>query len=222
VNVTPGMAFIPKSNPFVDDPTALPEVYAYGFRNPWRFSFDLKTGALAIADVGQDEVEEIDYAARGQAAGRNYGWHLCEGDQAFPPVGRPRVPCTAPNTVLPEITHLHRDGYCAAIGGFFVRDRSLGRYYGRYLYGDWCHAGIRSARLGVPAAQRDDRETGVSLVALTGFGQDAGGCIYANSIVGQVVRIQAAPVPGQVLPKPGWGKLPCAKLPRPAEATAPL
>jgi glucose/arabinose dehydrogenase len=217
VNPRPGMDFIPSGNPFVHTTGAAPEVYAYGFRNPWRFSFDLVSGALAIADVGQDEVEEIDYARRGQAAGKNYGWHLCEGNQAFPPVGRPRQPCAAKGTVAPEITHRHADGYCAAIGGYVVRDRSLGAYYGRYLYGDWCHGGMLTARLGVPARLRDDRPTGLTLVATTAFGQDAGGCLYAMSLVGEVDRIEAAPVrdrDDRRRVQKGYGRVKCARLPR--------
>lgn len=194
LNPRAGQSLIPSNNPFAAESSAAPEIYAYGFRNPWRFSFDRLTGGLSIADVGQDEVEEIDYAAKGRAAGRNFGWNKCEGDQAFPPVGTPRAKCALKGSVAPSITMLHKQGYCAVIGGYVVRDKSLGRFYGRYLYGDWCKVGMRTARLGVTPAKRDDRAAGVGLVALTSFGEDAGGCLYATSITGIVARIQGPAV----------------------------
>ena len=213
-----GAALAPRGNPFLAVDKARPEMWAYGFRNPWRFSFDRATGAMAIADVGQDEVEEIDYVRRGDARGRNFGWNLCEGDQAFPPAGTPRKPCAAKNVVAPAITHRHADGYCAVIGGYMVRDRSLGNMYGRYLYGDWCQPGLRTARLGVPARLRDDRPVGLNLVALTAFGEDAGGCLYAMSLGGQVLRITAVRGDDQKpLPRPGRGKVACAAIPRDAD-----
>ena len=209
INTRPGLPFIPRDNPLLNVPHARPEIYAYGLRNPWRFSFDRATGALTIGDVGQDEVEEIDYLPKGQTAGKNFGWHQCEGNQAFPPTGNPRTPCTARRTVRPQIVHRHADGYCAIIGGYIVRDRSLGSLYGRYLYGDWCQPSLRTARLGVPAALRDDRSTRLRLVALTAFGEDAGGCLYAMSLSGQVSRITAT----STKTRPGHGKVACTRIP---------
>ena len=109
---------IPAGNPFAGRPGRRPEIWAYGLRNPWRFSFDRLTGALIIGDVGQDQQEEVDFAPRGTGAGANYGWSIFEGD-------RRNKPGTAPGAVFPVLVTLHSNGYCAIIGGYVVRDRSL-------------------------------------------------------------------------------------------------
>ncbi len=171
---------VPSSNPFVGRAGHRPEIWAYGLRNPWRFSFDRLTGALAIGDVGQDKEEEIDYARRGHSAGANYGWSVFEGDQRF-------KPGSAPGAVFPVLVKLHSDGYCAIIGGYVVRDKSLGSLYGRYLYGDLCQPGIRSAKLGGGHAT-GDRATGLSVSQLASFGQDSAGRVYAVSLAGPVYR----------------------------------
>src|SRR3954470_12521475 len=116
-----------------------PETYAYGLRNPFRFSFDRGTGDLVIGDVGQNAYEEVDFSPAGTAAGRNYGWHCREGKHPTPGVS-----CTPPqpvNPVDPVLEKAHStDGFCAIIGGYVVRDASLGSLAGRYVYGDNCAA----------------------------------------------------------------------------------
>jgi glucose/arabinose dehydrogenase len=179
---------VPPGNPFVGRTGVPPEIYAYGFRNPWKFTFDSVTGDLAIGDVGQDEVEEIDFRRNGSAAGANFGWNTCEATQAFPPKGNPRKRCTLKNTVRPSISLEHSEGYCAVIGGFVVRDRTLPTLYGRYLYGDLCKSGIRSTML-IPGAALDNRPAGLSVRDLTTFGQDSQGHLYAGSLDGGVWRI---------------------------------
>lgn len=184
-----GATLAPSNNPFVGVRHANPEVYAYGFRNPWRFSFDRLTGAMAIADVGQDTVEEVNFLQRGKAAGRNFGWNRCEGAQAFPITTAPATRCALAKAVRPGIQLQHEAGFCAVIGGYVVRDRSLGAYYGRYLYSDWCNGMLRSANPRGGDVTRDDRASTTAFVAPTSFGQDAGGCLYATSITGVVARI---------------------------------
>lgn len=179
---------VPPGNPFVGVPGAAPEVYAYGFRNPWRFSFDRLTGDLAVADVGQDTSEEIDFLRHGGGAGRDFGWRRCEGTRAFPQIG---APCPLADTVRPVIELRHADGYCAVIGGYVVRDPSLPGLYGRYVYGDFCRGGLRSASLTETGAH-DDRPVGLSIPSLSAFGEDANGCLYAVSLAGEVQRIAAA------------------------------
>jgi glucose/arabinose dehydrogenase len=172
---------IPKGNPFVGQRRKRPEIWAYGLRNPWRFSFDRLTGDLVIADVGQNQEEEVDFAPRGTGAGANYGWSIWEGD-------RRNKPGTAPHAVFPVLVTLHSGGYCAIIGGYVVRDRSLGGLYGRYLYGDLCKSQIRSARLSRGRAT-GDRATGLSVSNLSSFGQDTRGRVYAVSLSGPVYRL---------------------------------
>jgi glucose/arabinose dehydrogenase len=172
---------IPAGNPFAGEPGRRPEIWAYGLRNPWRFSFDRLTGALIIGDVGQDQQEEVDYAPRGTGAGANYGWSIFEGD-------RRNKPGTARGAVFPVLVTLHSQGYCAIIGGFVVRDHSLPALYGRYVYGDLCKSAIRSAELS-PGRATGNRDTGLSVHDMSSFGEDALGRIYAVSLDGPIYRI---------------------------------
>ena len=181
---------IPPDNPFVGQDGVPPEIWAYGFRNPWRFAFDRVTGDLAIGDVGQDEQEEVNFRRRGRAAGANFGWDSCEGIQAFPPRSDPRRGCAVRDSVRPSILLNHADGYCSVIGGFVVRDRRLDALYGRYVYGDFCMPSIRSTVL-VQGGSLDDKPTGLRIPALSSFGQDSRGRIYAATLDGRVWRIAA-------------------------------
>jgi glucose/arabinose dehydrogenase len=174
---------IPAGNPFVGRAGRRPEIWAYGLRNPWRFSFDRLTGALAIGDVGQDKYEEIDFAARGAGKGANYGWSVFEGRSRF-------RGGSAPGAVFPALVAPHSAGYCAIIGGYVVRDRSLHSLYGRYLYGDDCKSQINSVKLSAGHA-RGNRPTGLSVSAMSSFGEDTAGHMYAVSLAGPVYRIAA-------------------------------
>jgi glucose/arabinose dehydrogenase len=174
---------IPAGNPFADRSGARPEIWAYGLRNPWRFSFDRKTGALIVGDVGQDQQEEIDYAPRGTGAGANYGWSVFEGD-------RRNRPGSAPHAVLPVFVARHSEGYCAIIGGYVVRDPALMGLYGRYLYGDLCHPEIQAVTLR-PGHARGERGTGLAVKDLASFAEDEAGRIYAVSLDGPVYRLVA-------------------------------
>ena len=123
------------------------EIYSYGLRNPWRFSFDRSTGDLSIGDVGQDEVEEIDFVRRGKGRGANFGWRPFEGRSRYAP-GE-----SAPGHVPPVITRSHGDGWCSVTGGVVVRDPSLPALRGRYVFGDFCEGRILSARLSAGRAR---------------------------------------------------------------------
>ena len=173
---------VPSDNPFAGQAGAAPETYAYGLRNPWRFSFDRRTGDLWIGDVGQNEFEEIDGVTPGEAAGANFGWSAFEGDARFNDDQR------APHATGPVLTYSHEHG-CSVTGGYVVRDRELPSLYGRYLYGDYCQGDLRSftARAGAPA--RDDRPLGVQIPSLSSFGEDAAGDIYAMSLDGPVYQL---------------------------------
>jgi glucose/arabinose dehydrogenase len=178
---------IPASNPFVKRSGARGEIYAYGLRNPYRFSFDRRSGSLAIGDVGQDEVEEIDYVP-GRSGGRqprggyNFGWDSFEGRNRF-------EPGPAPGHVKPVITHTHEAGFCSIIGGYVIRDPSLRgtSYYGRYIYGDYCEPHLRLARLKRPNAPT--RPSAFQVPSLVSFAEDARGRVYAVSMNGPIYRI---------------------------------
>ena len=128
---------IPPGNPFVGDPHARPEIWDFGLRNPWRFSFDRLGGAMWIADVGQDVSEEVDYAAPG-VGGLNYGWNLREGRRAY---NRGRQPKGGVNPVL---AYVHNGGGCAVIGGFRYRGSAIPALVGKYVYTDFCLGKIMS------------------------------------------------------------------------------
>jgi glucose/arabinose dehydrogenase len=176
---------IPAGNPFVNRQGARPEIYAYGLRNPWRFSFDRTRGDLTIGDVGQDAVEEIDFARKGTARGANYGWRPWEGR-------RRNFDEPAPGAKFPVITKTHSDGWCSITGGYVVRDKAVPGLYGRYVYGDYCKGQLRSARL-APGKATDDRAIpGVKTIqGLDSFGEDASGRVYVVSQQGAVYRFAA-------------------------------
>ena len=173
---------MPRDNPFTARRGARGEIYAYGLRNPWRFSFDRRTGDLAIGDVGQNAWEEIDFVRRGAGRGANFGWRPFEGRARFTP-GE-----SAAGHVRPVIVRSHDAGNCSITGGVVVRDRSLGRLYGRYLFGDYCKGRVQSARLS-PGRARGVRRTSLRVPSLSSFGEDAQGRVYAISLDGAVHRL---------------------------------
>ncbi len=175
---------IPAGNPFVGRPGKRPEIWAYGLRNPWRFSFDRANGNLIIGDVGQDRQEEVDFVPSGTGAGANYGWSVWEGD-------RRNKPGNAPHALFPMLVAAHSSGYCALIGGYVVRDRSLRSLYGHYLFGDYCRPQIESVSLQRGRAT-GLRATGLEVNATSSLGQDASGHIYITSLAGPVYRVAQA------------------------------
>ena len=172
---------VPGDNPFTSRAGARPEVFAYGLRNPWRFSFDRETRALSIGDVGQNAFEEIDFLPFERARGANFGWSAYEAEERF------NQDQSAPGHVRPVLAY-GREAGCSVTGGYVVRDPSLRSLYGRYLYGDFCAGELRSF---VPrgGAARDDRALGLSVPSLTSFGEDAEGRIYVTSLDGPMFRL---------------------------------
>ena len=178
---------IPASNPFRGRSGARGEIYAYGLRNPYRFSFDRRRGHLIIGDVGQNAIEEIDFVPGRSGGvqprgGYNFGWDAFEGRSAY-------EGGSAPGHVRPVLQHSHSSsGYCSITGGYVIRDRSLGRgWTGRYVYGDYCNGTLRVASLRRPSAR--SRATRLSVPNLVSFGEDGGGRVYAVSLGGPVYRI---------------------------------
>jgi glucose/arabinose dehydrogenase len=174
---------VPADNPFVSSSDARGEIWAYGLRNPWRFSFDAGRGWLAIGDVGQDSLEEIDLVADG--SGANFGWSAFEGDERF------NDDQQAPDAVAPALTYPREGDNCSVTGGYVVRDRDLPSLFGRYLYGDFCAGELRSFSAEPGARASDDRALGVSVESLSSFGTDNDGAIYATSLSGPVYRLVA-------------------------------
>ena len=174
---------IPSDNPFRGREGMRGEIWAYGLRNPYRFSFDRKGGALTLADVGQNEFDEIDYASKG-GRGANFGWSVFEANARF-------REGSAPGHVRPVIVRrLGENGNCAVIGGYVVRDSALTGLTGRYLHSDNCNPRIYSARLSSKGAS-GNRSTGLRLSGLSSFGEDALGRVYVTSLRGGVYRLVA-------------------------------
>jgi glucose/arabinose dehydrogenase len=173
---------IPPDNPFVGRDGARPEIWAFGLRNPWRYSFDSDTGDLWIGDVGQDAREEIDVQAALSAGGENYGWDAFEGSLPF----EPPFP---PDTVGP-VNDYGRARGGTVIGGHVYRGSAIPALRGAYLFGDLFNPRIRML---VPS-KRGFRhmELGVRVDNLVSFGQDQAGELYLLSIAGPVYRLAPA------------------------------
>ena len=183
---------VPPSNPFVGR-SGRDEIYSYGLRNPFRFSFDTVSAArprIVIGDVGQDEFEEIDYLTVGAAAGANFGWDAFEGNDRY--TGSESGTPDPGGTVKPILAFPHsRGGSCSVTGGYVVRDRGLPSLYKRYVYADFCEGQLRSF---VPRLRRAgrDRKLGLSVVSPSSFGEDLRGHLYVASLEGPVYRLVPA------------------------------
>ena len=142
---------IPANNPFRGRSGARPEIYAYGLRNPYRFSFDRRRGSLTIGDVGQDAIEEIDYVPGRRAGGRRAAATTSAGTSSRAAAATRAA--ARPAAMPPVLQHTQDEGFCSIIGGYVIRDRSLGRgWTGRYVYGDYCDGTLRLAHLRRPSA----------------------------------------------------------------------
>jgi glucose/arabinose dehydrogenase len=188
---------------------AQPEIWAYGLRNPWRFSFDRGTGDLVVGDVGQERWEEVDHApAPGLGKGYNYGWNTYEGRH---PRGTDTPAGAPPGIAMPvlEKAHAAPDGFSSIAGGYVVRDPALPDLAGRYLYADTYLGDIRAVTLG-PGGATGDAATGLHVSTLASFGEDACGRVYAASLDGPVFRLAQSgdcvlPVPAGAPPAGGDG-----------------
>jgi glucose/arabinose dehydrogenase len=173
---------IPSDNPFVGRRGAKPAIWAWGLRNPWRFSFDRATGDLAIGDVGQGAVEEIDFLRRGDARGANFGWRAWEGTRRLDP------DLAVADHVGPVLEYSHGGGGCSVTGGYVIRDPRLPALRGRYVYGDFCLGRLLTARLRAGGATARG-SLGLRVSALSSFGEDDRGRVYAVSLDGPVYRL---------------------------------
>jgi glucose/arabinose dehydrogenase len=170
----PDLYVIPADNPLVDEPGARGEIWAFGLRNPWRFSFDRETGDLYIGDVGQESYEEINFQPAASGGGENYGWNIMEGMHCYPP---PTVGCDQQGLTLPVAEYDNASGDCAVTGGYVYRGAQYPALQGYYLYGDYCSGRIRGFRIDPDGAAQDAfmTETGR---AISTFGEDEDGNLY--------------------------------------------
>jgi hypothetical protein len=164
---------------------ARPEIFAFGVRNPWRFSFDRATGDLAVADVGQSAWEEVDLlrAAGGGGLGANLGWSLFEGTHPYGG-GSP----SPAGLTFPALERAHTAGWCSITGGYVVRDPALPELAGRYVFGDFCRDELESADLATGAAA----PLGLRVASLSSFGEDGCGRVYVASLAGPVHRLASS------------------------------
>ncbi|HEX9370928.1 MAG TPA: PQQ-dependent sugar dehydrogenase [Roseiflexaceae bacterium] len=177
---------IPPDNPWAAGGDARGEVWAYGLRNPWRFSFDRATGDLYIADVGQYKYEEIDFQPAGAKGGLNYGWNVREGLHCYRDQS-----CSSEGFVDPIYEYTHDSG-CSVTGGYVYRGASFPRLQGTYFFSDYCSGTIWSLRQSAPG-QWQQRELLQSRLGVSSFGEDQAGELYVTDLGGGVYQVVAAP-----------------------------
>jgi glucose/arabinose dehydrogenase len=184
---------IPPSNPYYGSGTNKQEIWAYGVRNPWRFSFDKTTGDLYIGDVGQNAQEEIDFQAAGATGGANYGWRIREGNLCY----NPSSGCGTPAAyVAPVAVYNHgtNDSIgCAVTGGYVYRGTAFPALTGVYLYGDYCTGNLWGLY------KNASNQWVTSLIRKTNynissFGEDENGELYIVDYGGQLIRIDRSPI----------------------------
>jgi glucose/arabinose dehydrogenase len=184
---TAGKAYtIPADNPFVNTAGARPEIWAFGLRNPWRFSFDKATGDLWIGDVGQNAYEEVDVAPRAAGGGKgvNYGWNVHEALHSY-------RDGNAPGAVDPVYELSHDGGNCSITGGYVYRGTKVPALRGGYLFADYCGGELRAITV-QDGKVAQERVLPVRAPTITSFGQDAAGELYVLSDGGGVYRVDPA------------------------------
>jgi glucose/arabinose dehydrogenase len=181
-----GTYTIPASNPFANSTTAAHEVWSYGLRNPWRWSFDRQTHDLYIGDVGQEQHEEVDVQPAASAGGENYGWNIMEGFSCYG-----GGTCNQAGLKLPVLDYSHSNG-CAIVGGYVYRGAALPSISGQYFYSDNCTSFIRSFHWtgsGI-VDQKDWPDLAIS-GSVSSFGEDAAGELYIVDLGGRIFKIVA-------------------------------
>jgi glucose/arabinose dehydrogenase len=169
---------IPPDNPFVGNEAARGEIWAYGLRNPWRYSFDRATGDLYIADVGQNTYEEVDVQPADSHGGENYGWPIMEGLHCYPA----NANCDRSGLVLPVAEYEHSGGYCSVTGGYVYRGSAFPFFEGVYVFGDYCSGLIWGMRRGADGWQVAElARTGIQIST---FGEGEDGELYVADLGG--------------------------------------
>jgi glucose/arabinose dehydrogenase len=205
----PGQYSIPADNPFAGVTPGADEIYSYGLRNPWRFSFDRLTGDLTIGDVGNDSWEEVDFMPIGTGRGANFGWHCFEGSQPLSPA--PPDCTTLPSQTPPVLEYEHPAAAAegaAVTGGYVIRDGALPSLLGRYIYADIFDvlgSELHTAQL-FAGGSSGDSGLGVSATNVDSFGEDACAHIYVTTFAGSVYRLEPTSGAFPCMPQmPGGG-----------------
>jgi len=184
-----GQLSVPSDNPFVGQSGIRPEIWSYGVRNPWRFSFDRQTRDFYMADVGQNAREEINLSTSATQFGRglNYGWNRMEGTACYSPSSG----CNQSGSTLPVLDYSQSDG-CSVTGGYVYRGQDVPALSGLYFYADYCEGWVRSFRWNGNAAA-DQREWAALKPGgqISSFGEDARGELYVMTSGGKVFRFVA-------------------------------
>ena len=175
---------IPDDNPFAGAEGARGEIWAIGVRNPWRSSFDLADGVLYVADVGQNEREEIN-AVPADEAGVNYGWSTMEGSACYQSSG-----CDMSGLTLPVVEYVHDGSSCSVTGGYVYRGSQLPEVAGHYFYSDFCSGFLRSFRFDGEEATDERQWNAGSLGPVSSFGVDGAGELYVLNLNGAVFRLE--------------------------------
>jgi glucose/arabinose dehydrogenase len=175
---------IPPDNPFADGAAGAPEIWVWGLRNPWRYSFDRLTGDLSIGDVGQGAIEEIDWLPTGQQAGVNLGWNVMEGTSCYG-----AETCDQTGLTLPIAEYSHGQG-CSVVGGYVYRGEASPALRGVYLFADYCSGllwGLGRDQSGAWTMSKPI-ETGLNV---SSFGEDAAGELYVVDLGGGLYHLTA-------------------------------
>ena len=181
LDVDMASGYVPSDNPFGS------VIWAFGLRNPWRFSFDRQTGDLYIADVGQAKWEEVDVATAGSGRGRgaNYGWNVLEGTHCYSPA----TGCDPSGKTPPVLEYDHSNGACTVIGGYVSRGSRVTALQGQYIYADYCSGFVKTFHYdGAVTNQRDWPQLSPG-GGVTSFGEDGRGELYIMTQPGVLYRI---------------------------------
>lgn len=174
---------VPADNPFVGTPTHRAEIWATGLRNPWRYSFDRATGDLYIADVGQNEWEEIDFQPAASEGGENYGWDVYEGTHSH-------QPGVVLDHTLPVAEYSHAQRDCSVTGGYVYRGQAIPALQGYYILGDYCTGRIWTlAQVAGSWALSPFLDTELSI---SSFGEDEAGELYVVDLAGSIHKFVPA------------------------------
>jgi len=174
---------IPPDNPFVGDDSALDEIWAYGLRNVWRFSFDRATGDMYLADVGQNLLEEVNFQRADSSGGENYGWNVWEGTNLF-------AGGNASGHVQPAFEYSHALG-CSVTGGYVYRGSAIPQLEAVYLFGDYCTGRMWAMYRDADLNWQTDEFANTGW-AISSFGEDENGEIYVVDYSGTIYRIDPA------------------------------
>lgn len=179
---------IPEDNPLIDDEEALSEIYAFGLRNPWRFTFDAETGDMLVADVGQNAIEEINLLPAGTDEALNFGWNITEGSSCFL-----EPDCDLTGLTLPILEYPHAEGSCSVTGGAVYYGQNLPELHGTYIFADFCSGLVWQGVRGDDGTwtMSDPIQSGL---AISSFGVDDQGEVYVVDLNRGIVFRLEAPV----------------------------